>query len=280
MRRPHAVKLIALVTLAAAGCQREQPASQPRSHAASPVDGGEAEVPTLRRPAPRPMPDAGAAVRPPSLPPPTGAGSAPGGGTIPARAVAADGGSAAAAGGSSASTSAGASVTPAADAGSSARTQEAAAPSTADAGTEAWTAGIVKRERQGGPSSVQLSAVRAAKQEGFDRVVIEFAGDALPGYHLEYVDRPLIRCGSGDPTEVAGQGWLQVRLTGARAHTEAGQPTVAPRERKLALPLLRELEQTCDFEGEVTWVLGLQKPNRFRVLELKSPTRLVVDVRH
>jgi len=90
--------------------------------------------------------------------------------------------------------------------------------------------------KQSGPGtgSVQLSTVRAARQQGFDRVVFELAGEALPGYHPEYVDKPLIRCGSGEPTAVAGQGWLQVRFTGAVAHTQAGKPTAPPRARAAA----------------------------------------------
>ena len=254
MRCTRGMKLMAaLVALAAAGCKREEAPAQEKTHGASPVDGGEASVPSFRRPAPRPAPaDAGAAVRPPALPPAQGTGTA---------------------------ADAGASAVPVGGPGAASAAEVSA--QAADAGADTWTAGVVKRERNRAvPGSVTLTAVRAARQEGFDRVVFEFAGDTLPGYHLEYVDRPIIRCGSGEPTEVEGQGWLQVRLNGAQAHTDAGKPTVAPRERKLELGVLRELEHTCDFEGEVTWVLGLQKPNRFRVLELKAPTRLVVDVRN
>lgn len=142
-----------------------------------------------------------------------------------------------------------------------------------------WTAGNVALRR---PSlrPVTLKAVRAARNEGFDRVVFEFDGPQVPGYQLEYIDSPVIKCGSGDPTAIAGQGWLQVRLTPAQAHTEQGQPTVTAREQKPGLPVILELELTCDFEGEVTWVLGNQKPNKYRVMELREPTRLVVDVQH
>ncbi len=139
-----------------------------------------------------------------------------------------------------------------------------------------WTAGVVKQPREG-LAPVTLRAVREARNEGFDRVVFEFDGTQVPGYHLEYVDKPIIKCGSGDPTEVAGQGWLQVRLTPAQAH-EGGQATITERERKAGLPIIQELELTCDFEGEVTWVLGNARPNKYRVMELREPTRLVVDV--
>lgn len=142
-----------------------------------------------------------------------------------------------------------------------------------------WTAGIVSLRRPH-LRPVTLRSVRTGRNDGFDRVVFEFDGPQLPGYHLEYIDSPVIKCGSGDPTEIAGQGWLQVRLTPARAHSEQGQPTITEREQMPSLPIIRELELTCDFEGEVTWVLGNQRPLKYRVMELRDPTRLVVDVRH
>jgi len=121
--------------------------------------------------------------------------------------------------------------------------------------------------------------VRAARNEGFDRVVFEFR-DAVPGYHVEYIDEPVRDCGAGEVRTIAGDGWLEVRLYPAVAHTEAGAPTVTERERALALPILRELELTCDFEAVVTWVLGTASPHRYSVLELRDPPRLVVDVEH
>jgi hypothetical protein len=142
-----------------------------------------------------------------------------------------------------------------------------------------WTAGNVTLKRAPG-MPVTLRSVRAGQHPDFDRVVFEFDGASLPGYRLEYVDKPIIKCGSGDPTSVAGQGWLQVTLTPARGHDDKGQATVAERELKPGLPVILELERTCDFEGEVTWVLGNKGPNKYRVMELHEPTRLVVDVQH
>lgn len=155
----------------------------------------------------------------------------------------------------------------------------AAAPEPTPSGSFEGTAGIVEKKRPDVGVAV-LRNVRAASQPGFDRVVFEFEGSVLPGYHVEYVDRPVIQCGSGEPVEVAGDGWLQVRMTPAQAHTEAGEPTVGERERRLALPVVKELQSTCDFEADVTWVLGVASPNRYRVQELSNPARLIVDVRH
>ncbi len=141
-----------------------------------------------------------------------------------------------------------------------------------------WTAGIVESKATVSGISL-LTSVRAARHEGFDRVVFEFKGE-LPNYHIEYVDKPVRKCGSGEATPIEGDGWLSIALQPANAHTEAGAPTVPELEQHPNLPIVRELELTCDFEAHVTWVAGVAKPNRYRVTKLKDPTRLVVDVRH
>jgi hypothetical protein len=133
-----------------------------------------------------------------------------------------------------------------------------------------------EKQRAGAPVAV-LREVRAAEQPGFDRVVFEL--DGMPGYRIGYVDRPA-QCGSGEPVEVAGEARLQVQLLPAQAHTEAGEPTVRERERRLDLPVVKEIESTCDFEADVTWVLGLASRRPYRVQELAGPPRLVVDVGH
>jgi hypothetical protein len=139
------------------------------------------------------------------------------------------------------------------------------------------TSGIVEQKREGMPSV--LAAVRAAKGDGYDRVVFEFR-ERVPGYHLEYVGEPVLDCGAGDIKPVEGNARLEARFYPANAHTEQGQPTVAERELKPALPIVRELERTCDFEAVVTWVIGTTAPKRYSVLELTDPPRLVIDIEH
>jgi hypothetical protein len=138
-----------------------------------------------------------------------------------------------------------------------------------------WTVGIVDVQREA--HTALLRAVREGTHEGFVRVVFEF--DArVPGYHVEYVDRPVRQCGSGEPVPIEGDAWLAVRLRPAAAHTEAGAPTVTERDRRPGDDLLRQLTLTCDFEADVTWVLGLAAPNGYRMAELRGPPRLVLDV--
>jgi hypothetical protein len=135
--------------------------------------------------------------------------------------------------------------------------------------------------RQGGTPNVPttLRGVRAASNpEGFDRLVLDFGADPVPGWQAAYSSRPALSCGSGEPVQVEGERWLRVRLQTAQAHDEQGQPTVRQRRLPLGMPVLRELAIACDFEGEVDVVLGVSAANPYRVMQLANPTRLVIDV--
>lgn len=142
----------------------------------------------------------------------------------------------------------------------------------------AWTAGIVEGEGET-VSMAYLSAVRFGAHGTYDRAVFEFR-NSLPGYHVEYVDRPVRACGSGKPVPLPGLGWLEIRFNPAAAHSESGESLLPAREAAPGLPILKEAALTCDFEGVVTWVLAVQAPNRYRVQVLGDPARLVVDIRH
>jgi hypothetical protein len=143
----------------------------------------------------------------------------------------------------------------------------------------AGTAGIIDKKNEIKAAAL-LQAVRSAQHGNYDRVVFEFEGAELPSYHIEYIDRPVRACGSGDVVPLPGDGWLEIRFTPANAHTEEGKPTVEKREYSPNHKIIKEMKSTCDFEAEVTWVLGVSSPNHYRVLELKNPTRLAVDIKH
>ncbi len=149
-------------------------------------------------------------------------------------------------------------------------------PEYAEEGT--WTAGIVKQKTPRRTPAIQKD-IRTGRHEGFDRIVFEFQ-EYLPGYVMEYIDSPVRACGSGNTVELPGDGWLQVRFFPARAHTFAGEATIENREIGLAYPVLREAELTCDFEANLTWVLGVAEPNRYRVMTLADPPRIIVDIQH
>ena len=158
---------------------------------------------------------------------------------------------------------------------------DAVMPSTAGSEAPTPTIGASSAEVSStGAGPPILRAVRVGTHPGLDRLVLEFDGTGLPAWHVEYVDRPVRDCGSGDPVPVAGDAWLQVRFHGAHAHTPEGASTSGPRRREVGLTVLRELVRTCDFEAEVTWVAGLARPNPYTARALAGPSRLVIDIAH
>lgn len=141
------------------------------------------------------------------------------------------------------------------------------------------TGGITEK-KPGSESAALLNEIRTAAHDNFDRVVFEFDEPTLPGYHIEYIDKPVRQCGSGNAVQLKSDGRLEIRFYPANAHTDDGKPTIASRAFSPNLSILKELRSTCDFEAEVAWVAGVSSPNEYRVLELTNPTRLAVDIKH
>src|SRR5690242_19637956 len=56
-----------------------------------------------------------------------------------------------------------------------------------------WTTANTEKKRDESPP-VRVKAVRAARNDGFDRVVFEFAEERLPGYVVEYTTGPASEC--------------------------------------------------------------------------------------
>lgn len=143
----------------------------------------------------------------------------------------------------------------------------------------AWTAAGTNVERPMAGAAL-LRDVRTAGHTGFDRIVLDFGADSVPGYRVGYIDEPVRQCGSGEVVPLAGDGRLSITVQPANAHTEAGEPTVRERERAPRLPAVLELKLICDFEAMVEVVAGVTSPGRYRVFELTAPGRLVVDIMH
>ena len=139
--------------------------------------------------------------------------------------------------------------------------------------------GLSEQEPSGGPLTV--TAVRVARQEGYDRVVFELAGRAAgqAGWRVEYVDEPSAQ-GSGDPVEVAGDAALSVLITGTGYPMDTGQEEVSSDP---ALPgdveVVEDVVLGAVFEGQYEAFIGTSGRQPFRVFRLGDPERVVVDVR-
>jgi hypothetical protein len=126
------------------------------------------------------------------------------------------------------------------------------------------------------PTVPLLVAVRTAHHPGFDRITFEFRGP-LPSHRVGYVSRS-VEDASGEPVHLAGRAAIEVVFQGANAHDEDGQPTVSPRRLEPGLPSLKEVAQVGDFEAVVSYGLGVDHRVPFKVLELRGPSRIAIDL--
>jgi len=141
-----------------------------------------------------------------------------------------------------------------------------------------WTKKLVERKKEG-ISPVTLRQVSAADQDDFDRVIFEFKDNQVPGYRVEYVQS--ITDEAATVRKLFGKAFMRVDMNPAWAHSnETGAPSVREREKRLNLPVVIEFKQVEDFEGVVSYALGLSKRKPFRVTEMSNPARLVIDVKH
>jgi hypothetical protein len=130
-----------------------------------------------------------------------------------------------------------------------------------------------------GPA-MQLTAVRVAHQQGFDRIVFEFAPPAgaaahIPAYTVSRQgSAKFIKDPSGMPVSMRGSAGLRMVFHGASGVDSYS----GPRDITPSLPVVQEVEQLGDFEAVLSWGAGLSQASCIRTLELSTPTRLVIDV--
>ncbi len=131
-----------------------------------------------------------------------------------------------------------------------------------------------------------LKAVRLAHRQGFDRITFEFAGSGIPQYAItRQVGTRFSQDASGMNVDVQGNNAMKVVFHGASERDASGNQTY-PASNDLLLPpapgaanAVAEVRQVGDFERVLSWAVGLSaRPACSRVLELSSPSRLVVDV--
>ncbi len=127
----------------------------------------------------------------------------------------------------------------------------------------------------GGTNGVaNLTAARMAEQPGFDRFVLQF-DQGVPTYTVKRQANPVFPLGaSGQSISLSGTAGVLVTVHSATGvGTFVGSTDITHTE----FLVLREARQTQDFEGYVSWGLGLTHAACFRTFTLADPARLVVD---
>jgi hypothetical protein len=125
-------------------------------------------------------------------------------------------------------------------------------------------------------SLAQPTTARVAGQSGYDRIVFEYSGTALPSLSVTSVTPPFTTDPKGAPLTVSGKVFLGIVFHNVPGITSGYS---GPTSFKAGLPVLTDLELRGDFEGVQQWVAGLSGQACVRVFTLTGPSRLVIDLK-
>lgn len=162
----------------------------------------------------------------------------------------------------------------------SSTTQPTVAPCTFSGTTEAAKGG-------GDAPTRLLTDVRVGVHECYERVTFEFKpqpgeSDGPVGWKAAYEPGPITEDGSGEKVPVKGTAFLVVTMsaTGADLSQEAAPATYNGPTSLVAAGASRiqQVRRTGDFEGVLTWVIGVDKQRPFHVTTEDGPARVIVDV--
>jgi hypothetical protein len=124
----------------------------------------------------------------------------------------------------------------------------------------------------------QLWRVRTGNDTTFDRIVLD-ERFSPSGYTVKYV-KHVIADGSGKRVHLKGRFFLSVSVSNTSTSGAAGTPTFVHQKYNPGLPEVLQIKKTGEFEGVVSFGIGLKKRKGFRVFLLHSPLQLVIDVKH
>ena len=140
-----------------------------------------------------------------------------------------------------------------------------------------WVAGPVNRDAERlAPPVNEMQDVTTLEGETFDRVIFHLgAQGGIPGYQIMWTDSIPVDCTTQAAANVVGEKKLFLRLTSVTAGPTAVKP-LDPRYENL-----QAITPTCVQEGGVIeYLFGAHEQTQVRVIEMRAPRRLVVDVRH
>jgi hypothetical protein len=132
-----------------------------------------------------------------------------------------------------------------------------------------------------------LTDVRVGSHGCYDRVTFELkprAGDAdgPVAWKARYEKPPITEDGSGKTVAVKGDAFLVITMSASGADlTQESAPDTYTGPTSLSAAdatRIQQVRRIGDFEGVLSWVLGLDKQRPFKVTTETGPARVIVDV--
>lgn len=140
---------------------------------------------------------------------------------------------------------------------------------------------VLNTDIEGSPGP-SLMDIRFGAHPGFARIVFDLTGSGTPLYHVRYEDPPFYTDGEGAEVDINGSAFLVVTMSPVASYDPESEDFelvyTGDRELYPGLDPIVEVINTGDFEGQMTWIIGLTGQKGFRVEVLQDPLRIVIDV--
>jgi hypothetical protein len=134
-----------------------------------------------------------------------------------------------------------------------------------------------------GPADLVVADVRVGVHDGFDRVVVELAGDGRVGWFTELGDTAF-EDGSGASVDVDGGAVLTVMLNAVAFPPDLPDPSLRWEGPRVPAPadavVLTEVVDSIVFEAQHQLFVGLAERVPYRIVRLEDPQRVVIDLLH
>lgn len=126
------------------------------------------------------------------------------------------------------------------------------------------------------PREPDLTAIRVAEYGAYDQAVFQFA-NGIPRYTVSHVS-VVTQDAKGTPMPLPGRSFLRVVF--GPASEASKRPTGPLGTISPYFPTLLQVSATGNFEGYVSFGLGLSGRTGYRVYTLTNPGRVVIDLPH
>jgi hypothetical protein len=137
------------------------------------------------------------------------------------------------------------------------------------------------RTTPGASPAALLTKVSVTSAGCNDRVEFDFkaGGGEPPSCKISYRAGPFTQDASGEPVTVPGSAFVVVRCFPAYTYDfETGDTTYTGPKRidPTGTHHVRAVVETGDFEGVLTWVIGLDAQRAFEISSMGTPSRLLI----
>lgn len=142
-----------------------------------------------------------------------------------------------------------------------------------------WTQNKVVRDAVPGAPAASIKGADVVGHETFDRVTFLLDGSLpVPGYEITLAAAGSAAACGGESLELTAERTLVVTFASARASSER-ETWLPVRMDNTTASRMTRAGVACDDGTTVVWVAELAQGDEVRVLELREPSRIAIDVR-